>query len=137
MARPLLPTTLWVKLDEPCILLTELNFTTPDSHGRHRYQIAIVVRNDRPAEYRLDMGPAMAAEEFRILGCVMQERNVEIFNPVGQLRDIADHLRERASGWTRQLEPSDLVGRYHDFVAQKSLIRQHVSVSGPLVTITR
>ena len=137
MARPILPAALWVSDDEPCILLTELNFRTPDSHGRRRYQIAIIVRDDRPAEYRLDMGPVMPAEEFRILGCVMKEGNVEIFNTVGELRDIADHLRERESGWTRQLEPSDLVGRYYDFLAQKHLIQKHISISGPLVAVTR
>lgn len=138
VSRPLLPVVLSVNQDEPCLLLAELNLPTPDNRGRHRYQIAVVVRNDRPAEFRTDMGPETPEEEFRVVGCVETGTGrIDVLHTVAELRDIADNLRERRSGWTRQIEPRDLVQGYHRYVDELSLRRRRVSVSGPLVSVSR
>lgn len=83
----------WVKYDEPCFGLYELNFKTPDEKARHRYQICIVLRGDQKYEYRKDLGDAKkfkGIEQIRIPGGLPDERPVET---VGRLMDIANTLR--------------------------------------------
>ena len=46
-----------VHLDEPAFNLTEVNLQAPDNSGWRRYQIISVVRGERMAEYREDLGP--------------------------------------------------------------------------------
>lgn len=139
MPRPMLPVALIVRRDEPCLLLAELNLKTPDNHGFRRYQVLIVVRDDRPAEFRIDLGPVTTEEQFRILGCVQSggEPHIEVLHTVEELQDIAEYMRDRHSGWTGEIEPRDLVTGYHDYMEQLPLVLEHVSVSGPLVTVTR
>lgn len=87
----------FVSEDEPCIGLFEMNLQSPGSKGIHRYQIVYVVRDDKPAEYRKDLGSRdeFKYEEFRIPGGVWDEehKKFEIVHTVGELRDIADYLR--------------------------------------------
>lgn len=137
MARPILPTTLTVSDDEPCVLLAELDLQSPGSRGFRRYQILIVVRDDRPAEFRTDMGPPTKEESIRVLGSIENAGRIEILHTVAELREIADHIRELRSGWSRQIEPANLVPRYHDYIEQEWLARHHISVSGPSVTKSR
>ena len=82
--------------DEPCLGLHELNF--PCDKGQHRYQIAIVVRDDKPSEYRLDMGSTKlfkGVDQFRIPGGVIEGKQMFIELSVGELREIAERLREK------------------------------------------
>jgi len=139
MPKRILPTTLFSRKDEPCVLLVEVNRLSPDNRGMRRYQIVVVVRNDRPAEFRTDMGPATEDEQFRVLGCVEDEvtGHVEVLHTVEELREIADYLRDRRSGWTQEIEAHDLVRGYHNYMEELPLVLRHVSVSGPLVTISR
>jgi len=96
MAKIYIGTT-FVTDDEPCLNLKEVNQRTPDSKGIHRYQVITVIRQDRPVEYRLDLGPAkkFKAHEFNIPGGAVNETTGKIYveETIGRLRDLADHLR--------------------------------------------
>lgn len=95
---PLYQATDYILFDEPCYGLYELNYKSPDQHTRRRYQIIIVMRNDKPAEYRKDMGSVKkfkGLDQFRIPGGVQNETTgrFDIVHTVGELMDIADYLR--------------------------------------------
>ncbi len=94
---PLYQGTTYALNNEPCIGLYELNFKTPDQRERHRYQIIVVVRNDKPAEFRKDLGKAKKYkhDQFRIPGSVFNEKTgkTDILHTVGELKDIADQMR--------------------------------------------
>jgi hypothetical protein len=115
----LLPATLEVSFDEPAFNLSELVQPTPSS-GPHRFQIILVVRGDSLAEYRLDLGPAndFSTPEFRIPGGVVDEvtGRGEILHTVGELKDIADMLRQRAAP---QVQARDIWGEYHNFLEER------------------
>lgn len=86
--------------NEPCLGLYEMNFKTPDQHERHRYQIIMVIRQDKPAEFRIDLGNARKfkrADQFRIPGGITDEITGKIYieETVGSLQDIANKLRGR------------------------------------------
>ena len=87
--------THYVAEDEPCLGLYEMNLQSPESRGFHRYQIIFVMRGDRPAEYRRDMGLVTKADQLRILGGVRDDvtRKFYIEHTVGELREIADQRR--------------------------------------------
>lgn len=89
----------YVKKDEPCLALYELNLQSPGSRGFHRYQIIHVIRNDKPTEFRKDLGLAKKTDigQFRIPGGVIDEktRRIYIEHSVGELMDIADYLRSK------------------------------------------
>lgn len=97
----LIAATIAVSFDEPAFSLAEVNLQSPGSRGWRRYQLIQVMRNDRPAEYRENLGPAkkFSADQFCILGGVQNEitGRFEILHTVGELRDIADGLREKRS----------------------------------------
>ena len=61
-----------VHLDEPAFNLSEVNLQAPDNSGWRRYQIIYVVRGEKMAEYREDLGPKddFSADSFRIPGGV-------------------------------------------------------------------
>uniref|UniRef100_A0A6M3JAX4 Uncharacterized protein n=1 Tax=viral metagenome TaxID=1070528 RepID=A0A6M3JAX4_9ZZZZ len=80
--------TTTIKGDEKAWGLFELNFQTPDNKGFHRYQIIQVLRGDKIAEYRYDMG---AVSKFR---GVKQLRIPSLWeHTVDELMDLADELR--------------------------------------------
>ena len=85
--------------DEKCLGLYEMNFKTPDQSARHRYQIIMVIRDDKPAEYRIDLGDAKKfknVDQFRIPGGVTDYTTGKIYieETVGRLKTIADQLRK-------------------------------------------
>ncbi len=88
-----------VNTDEPCLNLSEVNLVRPDSKGIDRYLILTVIRNDKPEEFRVDLGSAknFKVEEFRIPGGAIDERTGKIYieHNVGELLEIANTLRER------------------------------------------
>jgi len=74
-----------------------MNLQSPGSRGFHRYQIIYVMRGNKPAEYRRDMGLAkdFKADQLRILGGVKDDvtQRFYIEHTVGELREIADQRR--------------------------------------------
>jgi len=89
--------TQYVLLDEPCLGLYEMNLQSPGSRGFRRYQIIHVMRGDKPAEIRRDLGAAKSvkANQFRIPGGARDETTgtFHIEHTVGELIDIADYMR--------------------------------------------
>jgi hypothetical protein len=125
---------LFVRNDEPCYLLEEEELQSPGSRGWRRFQILTVVRDDRPAKARVDLGPrdTFTTTPFRILGGVTDAvtGKIHILHTVGELRDIAD--RQRAGYMPEpEVEPSDLIGGYHDLMDRRAKARKNVSVFGP------
>ncbi len=89
--------THWITEDEPCLGLYESNLQSPDSRGFHRYQIIYVMRGDKPAEYKKDMGLTkdIKANQLRILGGAKDDVTGKFYieHTVGELRDIANGMR--------------------------------------------
>lgn len=89
--------TRFVTEDEPCLGLYEMNLQSPGSRGFHRYQIIYVMRDDKPAEYRKDLGLAkdFRADQLRILGGAKDETTGRFWieHTVGELKEIADMRR--------------------------------------------
>jgi|TARA_R100000315_G_C5233548_1_gene144625 hypothetical protein len=114
-----------VHLDEPAFNLVEVNLQSPDSTGWRRYQIISVVRGERLAEYREDLGPAksFAADAFRIPGGVWDAatRRVEVLHSVGELREIAEVIRLGPTV-RPEIAPRDLISEYHDHVDKLATI---------------
>ena len=108
-----------VHLDEPAFNLVELDLQAPDNSGWRRYQIISVVRGERLAEYREDLGPAkdFSADAFRIPGGVWDAatRRMEVLHSVGELREVAEVVRLGPTV-RPEIQPRDLVAEYHDHV---------------------
>lgn len=101
--------TEYVLLDEPCLGLYEMNLQSTGSRGFRRYQIIYVMRGDKPAEMRRDMGSAKSftANQFRIPGGAKDEVSGRYYieHTVGELVDIADYMRTHPS-----FDKKELVG---------------------------
>jgi len=92
----------WVAFNEPCMGLYELDYQSPGSKGIHRYQIILVVREDKTYEYRKDLGSSKkfkGIDQIRIPGGVVNKwtGKMHIVHTVGELMDIADKLRANKS----------------------------------------
>lgn len=100
-----------VSLDEKCFGLYELNFKSPDQKARHRYQIILVNRGDKIAEFRKDLGLASKykAEQIRIPGGVIENGKIEPLHTVGELVDIADWKRGYKTFDKRELAQSERI----------------------------
>lgn len=124
----IVPATPFVHPDEKCALLAEVNLRTPDSRGFHRYQILFVVRGDRLAEHRVDLGPreSFTAPQFRVPG----GWGHHIDHTVGELRDIADFQRTGRLP-APEVEPTDLVGEWRALVDRRRKARRNQSLFGP------
>ena len=136
----LLAETLAVSEDEPCFMLAELNFQSPGSRGWRRYQHLVVVRDEKLADARIDLGPAKehTAPGFRIPGGVHDEKSgrIEILHTVGELRDIADFQRGGLM-WQPEVQPADLVVGYHEHLDQSRKWAKRESVFGALGKVQR
>ena len=106
-----------VHLDEPAFNLSEVNIQAPDNSGWRRYQIIYVVRGERMAEYREDLGPKdnFTADAFRIPGGVWDAstKRMEVLHSVGELREIAEYGRLGPTV-KPQIEKRDLVSEYNE-----------------------
>jgi hypothetical protein len=95
--KSLVPIALWVDDNEPCISLSEQNMTTSRSGvGLRRMQTIKVIRNDKPHEYRSDLGPAASfgTEEFAFVGAVpLSNGHWDVLENVGRLRGFANEYR--------------------------------------------
>lgn len=105
--------TAFVLEDEPCLLLVEMNLKAPDQKLRKRYQIIHVIRNDKPAEFRQDLGLAkeFKADQFRIPGGIIDEQMGRIYieETVGRLKEMADQIRGNPPFNKRELVKSDKI----------------------------
>jgi len=63
----LYPITLTVIPHEKAMALYEVNEQSPDSRGMHRYQIILVARDGKLAEYRTDMGESKNFKGVRFI----------------------------------------------------------------------
>lgn len=106
-----------VHLDEPAFNLSEVNLLGPDNSEWRRYQIISVLRDDRLAEYREDLGPRdnFTSEPFRIPGGVWDAatRRIEVVHSVGELREIAEIVRLGPTV-KPEVQPRDIIGEYTD-----------------------
>ena len=133
------PVTLVIRQDEPCFNLSELNqLCEPPNQRLHRYQVLLVVRDDRLAEHRRDLGPAagFTRPEFRVPGGVsLGGGKIEILHTVAELQEVADHLRHER--WSLPFQPADLAQEYYEYIDQSARVRRHQSTSGPLAHLER
>jgi hypothetical protein len=125
-----------VSMDEPCFGLSEVDLQSPKSRGFHRYQILTVVRGDRLAEMRRDLGVARkfkAVQQFRIPGGVVNEATGkgEILHTVGELIDIADFLRDGRIPEPEVESTLDMTAAYHDTMDMRRRRARKRTVHGP------
>lgn len=143
MSQLVLGTTV-IQYDEPCLGLYEQDEQSPGSRGWRRYQRLFVVRGDRPAEFRRDLG---ASDTFlvtdpdgvqrRIPGLSIpagfvspQSGRIEALHTVGELIDIADRHRGGFMTPPEPVVPGDLIGGYHDAQEERRLWRRAQSSFG-------
>ena len=90
--------TTYILGNEKALGLYEMNLQSPGSRGFRRYQIVHVIRNNMPAEFRIDLGKAkkFKANQFRIPA--MMEHTVD------ELKDMALWLRENPA-WKKEDTP--------------------------------
>ena len=124
---------LFVRQDEPCYCLAERIEQAAGNKGWRRIQVVTVVRNDRLANARIDLGPAESfrAPEFICPGGVTDETTgkIVILHKVGELRDVAD--RHRAGFIAApDVEPDDLLGQYHDLMDRRAKAARNQSLFG-------
>jgi hypothetical protein len=124
----------YVSNDEFCVSLVEVKLVTPDKQAWNRYQIIYVIRNDKVAEYRTDMGLASNyfADEFRIASAIGDEAtgDVELTVRVGEARDIADGLREDRSP-AEETEKRDFIGDWIKQQEERQRLTSGQSTFGP------
>lgn len=129
-----------VSMDEPCYSLKEIIAQSPGSRGFRRYQCIRVVRNDKIAEMRRDLGPArkFAIDEFVIPGGVVDANGrIEILHTVGELYDIAESLHSSVYDRPEAPKPADLVQGYYDSFDKKRLRKAKRSMFGETVRVQR
>ena len=90
------PITLQVALAEKAFALYEVNEQAPDNSGMRRYQVILVNRGDKLAEYRVDMGKAKKWENTRFINVpsLWEHSVVELQYIANQIRDesVQDEL---------------------------------------------
>ncbi len=123
---------------EPCWSLSEVNLQSPGSKGWHRYRIMYVVRNDRLAEYREDLGPVTlykGVEQFRIPGGVQVGGTMEILHTVEELVDIANFLHVEPLEYN--VEKTDFAKQIENSLDDITKWRKGQSTFGPHVSKQR
>ena len=92
----------YVRGDEFCINLAEVNLVAPNKEGGtgwHRFQIIALYRENHLCEYREDLGLAkdFKADQFRIMGGVVDGNKIYQEHTINELREMADDMR-----WNKQ-----------------------------------
>jgi hypothetical protein len=126
--------TTYVAEDEPCYFLAENNEPAPDSRGFRRYQTVTVMRGDKKAILRRDLGPAESfkTEPFQIPGGATDPVTGKVYieETVGSLLAIANHLREGPFERPEPPKPHDLAGAYKNQYEHRRKIRLRQSTIG-------
>lgn len=136
----LVPATHAVSMDEMSFGLYEHNLQSPGSKGWRRYQIILVNRGDRIAEFRRDLGPAkdFAASPIRIPACVPEPGGrMEPLHTVGELIDIADWHRALLDKPPEIKPADDFHDRYHAHFDQRRREARRLSQFGPTHRVQR
>lgn len=124
--------------DEPCWGLREVDEMVPQPNGsvqRRRVQSVRVIRNDRPAVYKTDLGPA---EDF--VDCIEQEFISLGDDTVGEMMEMAekdrydDHWQKRRK---EIAEGSTLIKDYMQQTEARWKTARNQSVFGPGYTRQR
>ena len=130
-----------VSMDEPAFNLSEVYLLTPDSAAWHRYQVILVIRGDKLAEFQRDLGPRgkFSVGEFRIPGGLTHTNGkIEIVHTVGELVDIADTLRMDSDSWQTDILPSyDFFATYYNTLEEGKHREVRRTTTGPVATIQR
>ena len=117
-----IPVTEVISADEPCILLYEANGPSADSQSVRRYRHLRVIRDDAPAEFVEDMGPACEfGEEMLILGGDPDKGIHGLVETVARLIDYADDLK-RFPFEKDAIPRTDLIGGYYDVMEQRQRV---------------
>ena len=122
-----------IDLNEPCLGYYEgpLNL----AGEWHRYKVVIVIRQDAPAVWYWDMGPALPTDPYpiRIPGYVpLGHGKMEAVETPAQLMYLADQLRTgEVSMDMDQMEPNDVVRLYWEFAEEKKKQPKKQSTFGP------
>lgn len=131
---PLDVVTLDISPDELALGLIE-DDRTPPGKGKRRFQVITVVRNDRPANWVYDLGPAenFHAHPFQIpSGEVWPDGRIEAWHTVAELREYADTLRESKKDDMFDPAPSmDWTQAYQDEADRRKREARKVSIFGP------
>jgi len=119
----MLSVTTAINEDEPVWSLAERNLPSPNGKELRRYQIIIVRRDDRPSEWREDLGAASDFKkgEFRVQSYW--------YESVGQAREIADYLRTQPD-WRDKIIPVNIVDEYKIEQEKRKLLAQGKSTFG-------
>jgi hypothetical protein len=119
--------------DEYALGLVEAD-RTPPGKGNRRFQSITVVRNGKPAGWVYDLGPSewFHAHAFSIpSGEVFADGRIEAWHTVGELRDIADQLRDSTKDDPFPDTPvGDWEQGYHDEADLRKRIAEKVSIFG-------
>ena len=85
----LYPVTLTVSPGEKAMALYEVIEQSPGSRGMHRYQVILVNRDDKLAEFRVDMGKADKWKNVRFINIpsLWEHTVAELQYIAGQIRD--------------------------------------------------
>jgi hypothetical protein len=130
-----------VSMDEPAFNLSEVYLLTPDSAAWNRYQVILVIRGDKLAEFQRDLGPRdkFSVGEFRIPGGLTHTNGkIEIVHTVGELVDIADTLRMDSDSWQTDILPSyDFFATYYNTLEEGKHREVRRTTTGPVATIQR
>lgn len=119
-----------VQTDEPCFYLGEYNLPSRNGRGRSRFQILRVVRQDALVTAYVHLGPASKfhADQFQMLGGVVENGRGHAVHTVGELQEGADELRARKP--RRELPPSDLQGQWRNEMEETHRLVRHQSTFG-------
>lgn len=119
----MLTATTAINEDEMVWSLAERNLPSPASKELRRYQIIIVRRDDRPSEWREDMGAAsdFTKGEFRVQSFW--------YETVGQVREIAEYLHTQPD-WRDQIIPVSIVDEYKIEQEKRKLLAEGHSTFG-------
>ena len=98
--------TSYIMEDEDCFCLTESDMKSP--MGQRRYRSYTVIRSDRLATYREDLGDSKDfknVDPICVPGGVIDERTrrIEVFHTVGELLDIVRQRRIQKAFDKREL----------------------------------
>lgn len=108
---------------EPCFGLSEQNVVTLQAGvGVRRMQIIQVVRNDRIAEFRRDLGPASAfkTEEFAFPGAIpLGNGRWEVLETVERLEAAANEFRAKYDKPHERQEPEDFKEQFEAYASRR------------------
>lgn len=123
--------------DEPCFYLMEANLPSKSGRSMSRFQVLRIVRDDQLVTAYVYLGPASSfqADQFQMIGGVIEDGRGRAVHTVGELREGAEELRNQTP--RREQEPSDLPTAFQNYVEEKKRREEHLSTFGAGVAKVR